>query len=74
MNPISLLKSWFGFAAAPAPAPTPRRFIKDPATGVMVETDDPDHAAVIGMVFRTGKPVTATRDKDGKLKIETLDP
>ena len=74
MGLINRLKSLFGIASAPTSSAAPRQFIKDPATGVMVETDDPDHAAVIGMVFRTGKPVTATRDKDGKLKIETLDP
>ncbi len=76
MGFISRLKAWFSGAAAPAPAPAPRarQFIKDPASGVMIETDDPDQAAIIGMVIRTGKPVTATRGEDGKLSIKTLNP
>lgn len=72
MGFISRLKSWFGVAAAPAPRP--RQFIKDPASGVMVETDDPDQAAIIGMAIKTGKPVIATRGDDGKLNIKTPGP
>lgn len=67
-----LLKSWFGKAATPAPQA--RKFIKDPESGVMIETDDPDQAAAIAMVLKTGQPVTATRGEDGKLTIKTLEP
>ncbi len=72
MNFIDRLKSWFGVAAAPAPQA--RQFIKDPTSGVMVETDDPDHAAIVGLAFKTGKPVLGSRGEDGKLTIQTLDP
>lgn len=67
------LKSWFGYASAPA-APEKPRFIQDPESGVLIETDDPDQAAIIAMVLKTGKPVTGTRGDDGKMTIKPLEP
>lgn len=73
MGFIQRLKSWFGKAAAPA-APEKPRFIQDPESGVLIETDDPDQAAVIAMVLKTGKPVIGTRGPDGKMTMKPLEP
>lgn len=72
MGFIQRLKSWFGKAATPAPEKS--RFIRDPESGVLIETDDPDQAAAIAMVLKTGKPVIGTRGPDGKMTIKPLEP
>jgi len=48
--------------------------IRDPETGVSVETDDPVMAAVVAQAFKTGKPVIGNVDEKGKVTIRTLDP
>lgn len=77
MGFIDHLKSWFGKASAPATEE--RQFIKDPESGIFIETDsiqtdDPDHVAVIAMAIKTGKTIIATRGDDGKMAIKTLGP
>ncbi len=64
----------FGSKAEPKDTGLKDGIIRDPETGVCVETDDPVMAAVVAQAFKSGKPVIGNVDEKGKVTIRTLDP
>ncbi len=70
MRFVTRLKALFGMKAdKPQDG-----FIRDAETGLDIETEDPLMASVIAQAFKTGKPVVGSRDENGKVTIQKLEP
>ncbi|MFN3827160.1 MAG: hypothetical protein ACK4NR_05985 [Micavibrio sp.] len=52
----------------------PSHFTLDEESGLIVQTDDPVMARVIGEAFQSGKPVIGTVDDSGRTTIRKLEP